>query len=361
MLCRNFKIGRAGRLWFPAIVLIAASASIKAPAAAALAEAAFASPALESAALESADGASVSQTAYESLAGSLQGVWFAQKSKVSAFDPFVDYNEFQDNESERENVVFLKSGRLLSLAVFGGYEGMTWTMREIYGDSLSVFGGSVSFFFDLQMALQLQWIFPRTHYLSPWNSRPLFSSYGLDLKYYFKKQNLVKGIAALNPYVVCGPFLLKVSRFFPEKAGPAAAVGTSSPIKKSGGDSPSTAPAPPSAPSDPANQPTKQEADNTRAERKTGVRFGAGIEISLVKQVFAGLEINYSYVPLPFQNLDLSLYTPAGTPPAHPKGAQKPRKSFLQRAVEPDPPANLSQRRFAGDMVSVFMTLGVNF
>ena len=343
---RNFKSGRGAWIRLARIALIAASATASATASAAADLAG--DPA-------GSGGGAVFPSAYERPDGSLQGAWFAQKAKVSAFDPFVDYNEFQDNESERENVVFLKSGRLLSLGVFGGYEGITWTMREIYGDSLSVFGGFINFFFDLQTALQLHIIFPRTHYFSPLRSRPRFSNFGIDFKYYFKKQNLVKGIAVLNPYAVCGFFLMKASRFLLESSEeePPASNSVQRPVGETAGGTTGGG-------AQTGNGLTQQEKENISSESSTGFRLGAGVEIPVFKQVFAGLEINYSYVPLPFQNRDLSQISKFNfsKPSDH-----KPQRSFLQKAVEPDPPVatGIDQRRFVGDMVSVFMTLGVNF
>ena len=90
----------------------------------------------------------------------------AQTETVDAFDPFVDYNEFQDNEAETESILFLRSGRLLTIGVMGGYEGFSLNIRQMYGDNLGVFGAYISFFFDLQFALQFSFIVPRKHYLS---------------------------------------------------------------------------------------------------------------------------------------------------------------------------------------------------
>lgn len=305
---------------------------------------------------------------------SFKGALFSQNEKVDTFDPFVDYNEFQDNESEKESIIFLKNGRLLTIAVFGGYEALTYTMRDLYGDTMGTFGAYINFFFDLQFALQLHIVFPRTHYFTILQSRPRFSSYGIDFKYYFNKQNLVKGIAVLNPYIVFGPFLMKVSKFFDDLAIKAASNNTPfvSPPTQTGGNSfhcdPSTEICPerenPDTPTlTPQNDPpTALELLNIKDFSRVGARVGLGVEIPVFKQTFIGFEISYSYVHLPFQNQDLSflddIYTsvnPVSTRQATVK------RNFLQRAIVPDKPTNISSRIFIGDIVNAIMILGINF
>ena len=285
---------------------------------------------------------------------------FSQNEKVDTFDPFIDYNEFQDNKSEQESIIFLKNGRLLTIAVFGGYEALTYTMRDLYGDTMGTFGAYINFFFDLQFALQLHIVFPRTHYFTILQSRPSFSSYGIDFKYYFNKQNLVKGIAVLNPYIVFGPFLMKVSNFFHELAiqqvstPPLARIpdpetlkeGENIPLPETGGATP----------------PTPQELLNIEDFSRVGARIGLGIEIPLFKQAFIGFEISYSYVKLPFQDQNLSFLDDIYTSTA-PLNTQQPnvKRNFLSRAILPDKPTNIPQRKFIGDLINGIIILGINF
>lgn len=286
---------------------------------------------------------------------------FSQNEKVDTFDPFIDYNEFQDNESEKESIIFLKNGRLLTIAVFGGYEALTYTMRDLYGDTLGTFGAYINFFFDLQFALQLHIVFPRTHHFTILQSRPVFSSYGIDFKYYFNKQNLVKGIAVLNPYIVFGPFLMKVSKFHHNVAIQAAfntPPQAPSPLQDPESQEESSLPTP-------AQDPplTPLERLNIKDSSRVGARVGLGVEIPVFKQTFIGFEISYSYVQLPFQNEDLSrldtLYTSVN--PTFSTQQITVKRNFLQRALVPDRPTDIPSRTFIGDLVNGVIILGINF
>lgn len=287
---------------------------------------------------------------------------FSQNEVVDTFDPFIDYNEFQDNESEKESIIFLKNGRLLTIAVFGGYEALTYTMRDLYGDTFGTFGAYINFFFDLQFALQLHIVFPRTHYFTILQSRPSFSSYGIDFKYYFNKQNLVKGIAVLNPYIVFGPFLMKVSKFFHELAIQSAANSppVSSPIEdpESQGET-QNIPPPPTKNTNPLSP---QALLNIEDFSRVGAKIGLGVEIPLFKQTFIGFEISYSYVYLPFQNENLSylddIYTSIS--PLNTQQSQV-KRNFLDRAILPDKPTNIPHRKFVGDLINGIVILGINF
>lgn len=287
----------------------------------------------------------------------------AQTETVDAFDPFVDYNEFQDNEAEKESILFLRSGRLLTIGVMGGYEGFSLNIRQVYGDNLGVFGAYISFFFDLQFALQFSFIVPRNHYFSiiP-GSYPKFSSYSIDFKYYFSKQNLVDGLAALNPYIIFGPFLMKVSSFYPEGAiSPKLAV----PIITSGPTAPSpdegTAPAANTLPS----AATPEEQLNTKAESNIGAKLGLGLEIPFFGKTFLGLEISYLFLPLPFEGKDLrqlaGIREGSGSVNLPTSQQNRFKKDFLSRIREPETPSNFQQKRFFGDIINAFLLIGINF
>ena len=310
---------------------------------------------------------------------------FAQSETVDTFDPFVDYNEFQDNKSEQEGIDFLKNGRLLTIGLSGGYEAITLNMRQIYGDTLGTFGAFISFFFDLQFAFQLSTIFPRRHYFSILKSYPTFSSYNVDFKYYFSRQNLIKGIAFLNPYIIFGPFWIKVTDFYPDRLFPPSRPGVStSPTAQTttqtatGQQTPegtpgatSTLPCNPQTdicppPRSPGNLPTPEEQKNTKPHSKTGFKLGLGFEIPLFKKIFIGFEISYWYLPLPFEEEDLTgvqkIDIPDHNSPPPLLTTQAPRKrNFLAQAIEPTAPSNLRGKRFFGDMVNGIFIIGINF
>ena len=294
----------------------------------------------------------------------------AQSETVDTLDPFVDYNEFQDNEEEKESIAFLKSGRLLTIGILGGYEALTPNIREIYGDTLGVFGAYISFFFDLQVALQLSTVFPRQHYFNiiP-ESRPVFSSYGIDFKYYFARQNLVEGIAILNPYVIFGPFLIKISNFFPDKffSEPVVPPAVQTPVSSTPSPTQTinATPVPTSVgtPNIPFNP---EEQANVKPHSKVGAKIGLGLEIPFFKQTFIGIELTYLYLPLPFEARSLEGLR-EGIITRYPKlsiprtqSAPK-KRHFLARAIEPEIPNNIHQKRFFGDLVQGIILIGINF
>ena len=294
----------------------------------------------------------------------------AQGETVDTLDPFIDYNEFQDNVEEKESIAFLKSGRLLTIGILGGYEALTPNIREIYGDSLGVFGAYISFFFDLQVALQLSTVFPRRHYFNILRSRPQFSSYGIDFKYYFARQNLVEGIAILNPYVIFGPFLMKISNFFPEELFSTPVVPppiqTSVPTPGEPSQTINTAPVPTTPGEGQLSPLTPEEQANAKAHSKVGAKIGLGLEIPFFKQTFIGIELTYMYLPLPFEarNLEglqdiVTSQNPTLSLPRTQSASKK--RHFLARAIEPEIPSNIHQKRFFGDLVQGVILVGINF
>ena len=133
----------------------------------------------------------------------------------SAFDPFIDYGEFQDNVTEQENISFFQNGRSLNVSLFGTYEALSFNISQIYGDSPFIFGVALSFFFDLHFSFQIQGFFPYQHYNSLLNANAQFSHFGIDLKYYLNKQYSGKNKDFFNPYFSFGPFWLNIKNPIP--------------------------------------------------------------------------------------------------------------------------------------------------
>jgi opacity protein-like surface antigen len=137
------------------------------------------------------------------------GVLLAQNETDDAYDPFADYSEFEESMDEEEDINFFRNGRLLTLGFIGGYRGWTQTLGTIYTGN-ATFGLFLSYFFDLRFAIQLGYL-TSDHTLvvkgagfNPIQGTINISDLSLLLKYYFNTQNVTRGLADLNPYIVGG-------------------------------------------------------------------------------------------------------------------------------------------------------------
>ena len=261
---------------------------------------------------------------------------------ASAFDPFIDYGEFQDEVTEEESINFFHYGRSLAVALAGGYEATTFNIRQIYGDTAFV-GLNVTFFLDLRFAIQLSGVFPTGHYNSLFNTAFPFAHYGLDLKYYWNRQYLNKDKDFFSPYVVFGPFHLNIKSNFP--LPPQIALlqnqqntqNQQTPATGSG-----TAP------------PSSLEVKSIQSYNAAGVKIGFGFELALIQQSFIGFEFSYLYTVLQHENEDLSNQN--FPPLAQRSGPQ----NLLQRMQFPNRP-QVEGYRFYGDLMNIGLVFGVNF
>ena len=267
-------------------------------------------------------------------------------AESSINQPYIEFNEFKDDVAQQEAINFFKKGRSLSLAVSGGYEAITLNLRQIYGDSINYLGLSIAIFMDLRFSIQVSGGFPRPHYNSLLNTSPSFSHIGLDFKYYFNKQHLVKNISDIfSPYFVVGPFIFRVSNYNIQES------------QGSGVASPQISPNPtPSDGSVPAAVPTQigdLDAQTLEDFTSFGVKFGAGFEIPLFKRTHFALEANYLVTNVDvFENNDLS------------QGdwniARKKRNGFIDRIFHPEAP-EVKGYRFFGDLLIIKASVGINF
>ena len=128
----------------------------------------------------------------------------------STFDPFSDYSEFEEGSDEEADVNFFHNGRFFTLGILGGLEGYTDILSKVLKPGVS-FGLFVSYFFDLRFAVQVTYT-TGDHALSindaATNStatgRVSMQRLGFDVKYYLNTQNVTKGLAKVNPYVIGG-------------------------------------------------------------------------------------------------------------------------------------------------------------
>lgn len=132
----------------------------------------------------------------------------AQVDAEEAYDPFADYSEFDEASDEEADINFFRNGRFLTVGFALGPQTFTGGMEKTYGDA-PVLGISLSYFFDLRLAMTLG-LMTSDHSAKikttnqTYTGSVGFNEVNLHLKYYLSTQNMVKGFADLNPYVVGG-------------------------------------------------------------------------------------------------------------------------------------------------------------
>lgn len=135
------------------------------------------------------------------------GILLAQDGDES-FDPFADYSEFEEDTDEEEDINFFRHGRMLTMGFIGGYRGWTGNFKTIYsGDP--AFGLFLSYFFDMRFALQFGFLSSSHTLVARGPTETLQGNVSLadisfNLKYYFNTQNVTRGLADLNPYLIGG-------------------------------------------------------------------------------------------------------------------------------------------------------------
>ncbi|MGZ3692214.1 MAG: outer membrane beta-barrel protein [Pseudobdellovibrio sp.] len=132
------------------------------------------------------------------------------------FDPFSDYNEVEQSAEEEADINFFKNGRFLTIGALIGYRGYTDGFSQAYSSAVS-WGVQFSYFFDLQTAISLSYSTADSgvdffsfndanftsvsqHYTGTVN----IQTFDINAKYYFNTENVTKGLAELNPYVLLG-------------------------------------------------------------------------------------------------------------------------------------------------------------
>lgn len=134
-----------------------------------------------------------------------------------SFDPFADYNEFEQQTEEEADINFLRNGRYLTLAFITGYRGyIGGGFAQAYKGNID-YGAEFTYFFDMQIAASLSYITGDHSVTFQSFTDPGFTSFSRDysgtvniqmfdfhVKYYFNTDNVTKGLADLNPYALIG-------------------------------------------------------------------------------------------------------------------------------------------------------------
>lgn len=133
-----------------------------------------------------------------------------------SFDPFSDYNEFDQETDEEADIHFLRNGRYLTLGLLLGYRDFTKGFAEGYDPGLN-YGLQFSYFFDLNLAVALS--YTTGDHAVAFNSYTTtglsqiseaytgtvnIQIFDIHLKYYANTDNVTKGLADLNPYLLVG-------------------------------------------------------------------------------------------------------------------------------------------------------------
>ncbi|NJL24440.1 MAG: hypothetical protein HC902_04255 [Calothrix sp. SM1_5_4] len=139
----------------------------------------------------------------------LGGTRVAQFDAEDTYDPFADYSEFDEAQEEEADINFFRNGRFVTIGFTGGFRGFTGSLGEMYTFE-PAFGLYLSYFFDLRFALQFSFLTSDHTFSirSPSGQSARGSvgitSFGLDMKFYVNTQNVTKGLAKLNPYLIGG-------------------------------------------------------------------------------------------------------------------------------------------------------------
>jgi len=126
------------------------------------------------------------------------------------FEPFADYSEFVEASTEETDINFFRYGRLLSVGVTGGYQGLNGDQIEFIKDGIE-FGAFFTFYASINLGLRLSYktsSHDASYFIQEINSNfeatTRFDFFSLHAKYILNTQNLTKSIAKYNPYIIGG-------------------------------------------------------------------------------------------------------------------------------------------------------------
>ena len=214
----------------------------------------------------------------------LQSVAFAPKAWAQydsdEYDPFADYSEFEEASEEEADIHFFRNGRFFNLGFLFGQRGFTESMGQLYTSSPN-YGIFLTFFFDLHFATQFTFLtgdHPFSLYYSPTVYRTgnvSMTEKHISLKYYFNTQNVTKGLANLNPYLIGGISMLDRTFF--------------------------------------VTDPNSSESSIPSRDGVFGAHLGAGLEVPMMRnKMYFGLQAVYQYANFPQENSAIRLSGPSG-------------------------------------------------
>lgn len=135
-------------------------------------------------------------------------------SQDDTYDPFADYSEFEASADEEADIHFFKNGRFFNLAFMFGGRMWTQNLGQLYTPA-PAYGIYITYFFDIRTALQVSYLHS-DHSMNldsgtaadgpftGFTGNAALSSVSAAMKYYFNTQNITRGFADLNPYLIGG-------------------------------------------------------------------------------------------------------------------------------------------------------------
>lgn len=132
----------------------------------------------------------------------------AQSDPDEAYDPFIDYSEFDEASDEEADINFFKHGRFFTVGLAAGQRYFTGNFSSIY-QAAPNFGVLLTYFFDFRFALTFGFL-TGDHGVSfktnttTYTGNVSLTLLNFDLKYYLNTQNITRGLADLNPYILGG-------------------------------------------------------------------------------------------------------------------------------------------------------------
>jgi len=199
-----------------------------------------------------------------------------------AYDPFSDYSEFDEASDEEADINFFKHGRFFTVGFALGMRGFTDQLNKLYG-SAPTYGLFLSYFFDLRLALDLGFqtgdhAFEVKNSIDRIGGNVSLTFIHMNMKYYFNTQNVTRGLADLNPYILGG--FSQVYRTY-----------------------------------------SIENSDILSREATAGVNAGIGIEIPLMRRkAFFGGQATYRYINFKDENSPLTNSTTGTVYDTKPKG-----------------------------------------
>ncbi len=125
-----------------------------------------------------------------------------------AYDPFSDYSEFDEASDEEADINFFRNGRFFTVGFSLGMRGFTDELNRLYS-SAPTYGIFISYFFDLRLAFELGFQTGDHNFEVKSATERMAGNVSLtfihvNMKYYMNTQNVTRGLADLNPYVLGG-------------------------------------------------------------------------------------------------------------------------------------------------------------
>lgn len=211
----------------------------------------------------------------------LAGIRLAQADGDDSYDPFADYSEFDQASDEEADIHFFKNGRFFTLGFAMGARSFTDNLANLYSSG-ATYGLYMAYFFDLSTAFQFgfttgDYAFELNTPAEKLTGNVALTFMSLSLKFYLNTQNVTRGLADLNPYLIGG--LSQVYRTY-----------------------------------------TFPEIDGFGRDSTIGLDGGAGLEIPLMRRkAYFGIQGTYHYVN--FKDENSAIVLPSGTQTtAYPRG-----------------------------------------